>query len=395
VPELDAVALGGKTVRVFHTVEVNAELGGSIVGVVPIFHDVTMEFVNPVPGAANTCSADGTTVISGLSRPRQTCTDRIDRIPDVGVSDTEPASFTGPNLPTGISLTPGVGPLDTAAEVAAWRSPRTRAAEVDSFPFVAVGFGALVSVDLVAAGLTDISMAQFAAMLSGSVDDWGWIDPSLSGPVTICRRTQGSGTQASYNAIYNGNPCLNAPRIFGALPIAAAADTGPTGNLTVIESSTSDGVRDCVSTRTNAIGILSLETNNVSPGSAWIRINGITYATGSADSEPGSIDGVIDGIYEDVLIRGQLPIFQEATIQWHVSGARALTGDVLAYAQLARDAFGAPAFTTSLPGVVSSAAYYSATGGPIPKSIPLDATLGVMHFSRNGNFCQPPVFSAF
>jgi hypothetical protein len=154
-------------------------------------------------------------------------------------------------------------------------------------------------------------------------------------------------------------------------------------------------VRDCVSTRTNAIGLLSLETNTVPAGSAWIKINGIQYATGSAASEPGSVDGVIDGMYEDVMIRGQLPIFQESTIQWHVSGARAIAGDVLAYAQLARDAFGAPAFTTSLPGVVSIATYYGATGGPIPKSTPLDATLGVMHYTRNGNSCNPPVFSAF
>lgn len=408
VPELDAQGLGGKTIRVYHTVEVNSALGGSIVGVVPIYNPVTMEFVNPVPGGGNTCIADGTTTISGLAWPRQTCSDRIDRIPDVGVSDTEPNSFTGPNLATGISLTATVGPLDTAAEVAAWQSPPTAsptAGNVTSAPFVAVGFGALVSDDLQLAGLTDITMAQFAAILNGSIDDWGWINPALgSRPIEICRRTQGSGTQASYNAMYNYNPCLTSPGIQGALSIATQFDSGPLGNLTVIENSASSGVRTCVASRSNAIGLLSLETNEPPAGAVWIKINGITYATSSAASEPGSVDGVVDGIYEDVMIRGQLPIFQESTIQWNATGPRRIDtncaagancGDVLGYAQLARDSFGAPQFTVSLPGVVSVASYYGSTGGPIPKNIPLDATLGVMHYTRNGNSCQPPVFSAF
>jgi hypothetical protein len=57
----------------------------------------------------------------------------------------------------------------------------------------------------------------YSSLLSGLTQDWTSVDSSLTGntQVVICRRVQGSGTQATYNAYFNNFPCAAFPRCRG------------------------------------------------------------------------------------------------------------------------------------------------------------------------------------
>ena len=68
------------------------------------------------------------------------------------------------------------------------------------------GFGVAVSKNLLNAGLTNISTDQLAAVLSGAVENWNQIGgPNL--PVRVCRRSPGSGTQATFNQLVSRKAC--------------------------------------------------------------------------------------------------------------------------------------------------------------------------------------------
>jgi hypothetical protein len=211
------------------------------------------------------------------------------RVPEMGISDVNPRMFVGLNTPSGF------------AEVT-----ETVASKLTVEPGFSIIFGIPVSLPLynalqVAQGLvaggcavgdnTDactpsLSKNQVASLFNGGVPDWGFMAVDVGGvptPLTsvpgvtppsvsdveICRRVNGSGTQAQFNAKFTHAPCT-----VNAFPILSAQSGFPI----VKENSSSGGVTTCLDDATAAnrwsLGIQSLE--KVEPASfKFIKIDGV------------------------------------------------------------------------------------------------------------------------
>lgn len=199
--------------------------------------------------------------------------------PDFGLSDVEPNMFQGFNLKAG-------GTALSAAELSA----------LVSQPVNQQGMG-IVATDAVAA-TTHISRAQYGAMLAGRLASWSQVD-GTDEPVIVCRRTNGSGTQASYNWFFSGFPCNTATNGFVANTPATTIGTsnitggdGSAGNplivtpttakVTVVENSGSGGVRSCLDAAFSQTDFTTTETNGQS----------VTYKF-STLANPGKAIGVL------------------------------------------------------------------------------------------------------
>ncbi|MCW5624573.1 MAG: hypothetical protein KIT73_07665, partial [Burkholderiales bacterium] len=258
-------------------------------------------------------------------------------VPDIGVSDVEPALFKAPyNVEFGQSAL-------TATEVA----------RLDVKPANVLMMG-IVATNAVPA-TTHIGRTAYGSMLSGSYQDWSQIDPSIASgntQVVVCRRVQGSGTQTSYNWFFNNFPCQGAfsgvvaPRRM--VDDSASGITGgngtqgnpftidPTAGYTVVENSSSGNVRDCLTrAQTNqphtfrgddgnwytiqfnnsgdpfrAIGVLSTDSfSSANPdGNGWsfrpldgagvYNINTQAFASGPGTGVAPSKQNLIDGKYD-------------------------------------------------------------------------------------------------
>jgi hypothetical protein len=231
---------------------VKRSAGGSVWGVNPVARaernrtiqiDSTSCVLNTTSVTAYRCPIVG--IDQGL--PGYTNPSNAGVVPDFGVSDVEPAMFKGPyNVEFGQSqLTPA------------------EAARLNVFAVNSVMMGIVATAAVPAT--TYISRQDYGSMLSGAVQDWGQVDPTITTgntQVVVCRRFQGSGTQASYNWLFNNFPCQQA--FNGAIPPARmvadsvglipghAGTSGdpipidPTQGYTVVENSGSGNVRDCL-----------------------------------------------------------------------------------------------------------------------------------------------------
>ncbi len=168
-------------------------------------------------------------------------------VPDFGVSDVEPALFKGP-----YNVEFGQSQLSTA---------ETARLLVKPVNTLMMGFAATNSVP----ATTYLSRADYAAMLSNKLQDWGQVDPTITTGntnVVVCRRVPGSGTQASYNWFFNNFPCQGS--FGGTLAPATMRDDSfngisagdgsqgspfeidPVGGYTVVENPGSGDVRNCM-----------------------------------------------------------------------------------------------------------------------------------------------------
>jgi hypothetical protein len=171
-------------------------------------------------------------------------------ISDFGVSDVNPKLFKGPyNVEFGQSQL-----TETEAAVLTVKPVNT----------VMMGLVATNAVPLT----TRITRADYANMLAGKLYNWTQIDASLTGNnnVVVCRRVNGSGTQASYNWFFNNFPCQSA--FAGSLapadmlndseygidsgtgtladPFVILPHDGADGYYTVVNNSTSGDVVNCL-----------------------------------------------------------------------------------------------------------------------------------------------------
>ena len=179
--------------------------------------------------------------------------------------------------------------------------------------FAGQGFGVVVTDALYAAmqdaqGLSvteqpNITSQQFTSILAvsgGYKVDWSPL-VGVAGEgmaINLCRRTNASGTQASMDAFFLGNPCLtSAAPTFGALEPAYAGDSAP-GEFEVIENAGTGDVKTCLSSRNAvadanqfAIGVMSLE-NAEGTGYKYVKLDGV-----SPNEEPTRRQSVVDGRY--------------------------------------------------------------------------------------------------
>lgn len=164
-------------------------------------------------------------------------------IPDFGVSDVEPAMFQEP--------------YNTENDTAALSADEVT--RLTATPVNQVMFG-LVATNNVPA-TTYLSRSTYGAMLNGQITTWDQVDPSLSGDVAVCRRVEGSGTQAGYNSFFGNFPCASqeggfvAPARMSSSAGWKASGSGSAADpyiidvsagYTVIENSGSGDVRNCL-----------------------------------------------------------------------------------------------------------------------------------------------------
>lgn len=235
--------LHGKSARL-----IKRSRGGSVWGVNPVARaDAIANLkINSTDCVLNT----------GIYRCPQQGSDAVqnnaaNRVPDFGVSDVEPTMFKDT-----LNVEFGASQL-TAAE----------AARFDGTQFgVSSLMMGLVATDNVPHTLK-LSTADYGAMLSGLIGDWSSVgDGSVTGPVVVCRRVQGSGTQASYNWYFNNFPCTRnwdsgagsgntAPKRMadsasfpfpGAGTPASPFLINPAVGYTVVENPGSGNVADCL-----------------------------------------------------------------------------------------------------------------------------------------------------
>ena len=211
-------SLSGKKVLI-----INRSQGGSIYGVNPVAQATALSRLD-VSAAGGCNSTGGTDATTGA--PLWTCTGTVSTVPDGGVSDVEPALFQGINLPSG------------------WAAAGASLSNLTVGSTLAAPFAVILTNNL-KSYVTNLSKLQAAsllgAQLNGTYQDWGAVNASLAGnPVMICRRSPGSGTQASTNNFLFGFPCSKTQ-----LNPATPADTVP-GGFTVIENDSSGKLGKCM-----------------------------------------------------------------------------------------------------------------------------------------------------
>jgi hypothetical protein len=187
---------------------------------------------------------DGTVVSAGVYSTTDT-TDANGLVPDVGVSDVEPAMFRGWNLENGYT---------------ALSSTQLSNLQSDAWGVLAQGIVATKALSDTAV----LSNNFMREALSGHYQDFSAADGSAS-PMIICRRIEGSGTQAAYNSYFQGFP--NSQTFAGY------------SNSTVAVTDSSFGYNDSASGLGNKSGSSAANAIGIDPSAGFT----VFEADGSAD----------------------------------------------------------------------------------------------------------------
>ncbi|HLF95734.1 MAG TPA: hypothetical protein VI457_01195 [Methylococcaceae bacterium] len=285
--------------------------GGSALGVQPLARDMAISGIDK-----STCTAGST--VAGAT---YNCTGLTSVTSDVGVSDVDPGIFRNvDNTPSEAdAVLAGVNFPMTDVDVANLEV-KSAAALIFGMP-VTLNFRDALQ-DAMIANLTldatcddsaanrdlescmpSLAKSAIASVMTGVLADWSQLGvPGLAMPTSgdtapkLCRRVNGSGTQASYNVKILDNPCK------GAL---SGASMGGHDGFNVFENSTSGDVRTCLNTQYTAgnyaIGLLSVESKpSGTRNFRWIKVDGVSPSLQNA-------------------AEGKYPIVVEQTFQWRKS----------------------------------------------------------------------------
>lgn len=228
-------AAGSNVVIIYRT------KGGSVWGVDPVARGETIESLNIT---STSCGPDAQGNGNGTAAVPYTCTTNT-RIPDAGVSDIAPKYFKNPYNTEGETAAPSLSSVELARFSGAGRIA----------PLYGLAFGIPATNAL---GDVNLTRAKVSAIFAGNVSDWSEVDETgtESGPIVVCRRVPGSGTQATYNMWAGNFPCgtFNPPAdrsVSGTIfngTVSPKTYTIPAvlNKLVVIENSTSGDVRNCL-----------------------------------------------------------------------------------------------------------------------------------------------------
>ena len=285
--------------------------GGSINGVVPVAQYTNVARLDLSLDTNCTLQTAADAVTGGTL---YSCVPTVAVPPDAGVSDVEPALFTGINVPTG-------GVAASAGTIAG----------LDAVARLAQPMGIIVTSNLYTAGVTNLTKAQVAGLMTGITADWSNLDffatPAIAaGPVIVCRRTPGSGTQAAINDFFFGVPCSTS-----VLSPKTAQGNGTA--YTVIENSSSGALAGCMTAAVNGtatgytINITNGAISTAAPSATQIALAAGNRAIGlmGVDRPAGTIkDAGINGTslgtvaipeqYKFVSIGGVAPTVLNATL---------------------------------------------------------------------------------
>ena len=385
--------------------------GGSFFGTTPVAEATN---VDQMVLDENNCKATDDTGVFKCSKGVLEET-----ISDAGVSDEEPALFVTPNVAAGESaisssalanlnvaptsaLTFGV-PVTNALYAALQQAQGLEPDLDDNGEFN--GTSEAVSEELILANMPSLTKEQVAALIKGNISSWNKVHypvagvstpltsiPGVTAPsvdkVTICRRSNGSGTQAQMNANFLHVPCTSS----GLAKIDNTACTGtkgedncglggydtiigvPSGSAIVHENSGSGDVTECLDQLNVAnfwaLGVQSLE--KTSSNWSFIKLNGV---------EP-TLAKVASGEYFD---------WAATTMQWRTTAASGPGGDKLAILEQVRSNAGNPIIVDAINDKVNQG--FGATGILALSTTagvtvhPFDSNAPVMQYSRNGNTC--------
>lgn len=229
--------------------------GGSVWGVNPVARDTNGDGISPNEGEAieslsvNTtdCTTGSGTVADPYVCLTTNGTTRPHRIPDAGISDIAPIQFQSP--------------INTEGEIAAAALNPQELADLTIQPIYTLAFGVPVTNNV----NPKLTRATVAGVMTGNITNWNEVDPAeASADIIICRRVQGSGSQAVENLHFGNYPCsdtlANPPAdrdTTTAWNNAANTYTiNAASGFQVIENSTSGDVRNCL---TNAAAATSTD----------------------------------------------------------------------------------------------------------------------------------------
>ena len=242
--------------------------GGSYYGIAPVARSQSIPFQN----VNSSCTA-----VAGAVYPNPTyvCTGTVNAVPQLGVSDQEPTLYSLGNVPSG-----SIDGFPNAA-----LSP-TELASLTIQPEYQVLLGVALTNNV---GLTNLSKAQVAAILTGNYTDWSQLGLA-AGPIILQSRGAGAGVLAGANAYFLNYPC--AVGYQGNLSPAPAQGDGSTV-FSVIANSTNPGIVTALdadyAAGKRAIGLLGLEYQ---PGASdhyqFVSING------AAPTQANAVNGTYD-----------------------------------------------------------------------------------------------------
>jgi len=359
----------------------NRSAGGSIQGVNPVALSQSIATINlatcVMPTTPKIDSATGLSVWS--------CTGTANQVPDAGVSDVEPAVLEAAvNIGTATPITPA----------------QLSSLQVQGLTAVVMGIPVSSNAPV---SLTNLSKAQVAGLMGGTILDWNQIDstiPAGTKSIVVCRRVAGSGTQASINASIFGNPCMSSA-LFPSTYTATTATLGSStpvagGNVVVIENSSSQFVQSCMGYAKN--GTPAGQAVNVKTGALALAGTANTVVLGGGDYAVGvlGLDAGTTADYTFAAINGAA-----ATVENAASGAYDIVVEATfnTRGDLVGDKASVFALFAQYAGDPSILGVAGAAGGPIAGVAALsengwgspvfDPALPVIRVGNFGNTCSP------
>jgi hypothetical protein len=355
------------------------DAGGSGQGVAPIALAADQTHMKVIQDATCTTINGGDTPATDPAVPNYICTgtETTGIKSDAGISDVEPALLQGTvNLPTGaVPLTASQlgnlngAPLVQALFGVAVNKKAYRALQeaqgiipaggalldmpVDQATWTAADIATMPS--LSSAFVTGALTGQVIGGTANTVPKKGWnavipltVDANaITKTMNICRRTEGSGTQAVSNAFFANNPCANS----GTTQYAPAGVAGSSGNAegtgsvvatvtnaapNLVQEGTSAGqVENCLLETENAVGA----PDNIAYGIAVLGREANPRRTGDLGYRYVKLDGVAPVRLQAKA--GNYPLVYEATMQWNNLTVPAGSDKALFLTAL-RSGFGSP-----------------------------------------------------
>jgi hypothetical protein len=329
-----------------------SDVGGSFSGVVPVAESQTFQYIANTLANCDT-NSDGlpSSTRSDGVRVWDCGTTTAGGVPDIGTSDTEPELFKGINVGTGQNAYKG-GLTAVALSGLVFNTPvslplRNRLQHIqfpgtvcdpavagwDTDPDLVAGppatNGPLQPPGESAACMPSLSPDTIRGLFAGNFGNWNalrfddgtgtqrpitdaafnWAGGTAvnggaaptSALVRLCRRVNGSGTQAVFNAVFMNNPCAT-----GVLPPTATSNplTGPVVTLGSGSSNVDTCLDDAGDAGNWAIGIQSTERNFPTDTGTTAGVadpNGIlpfSYRFIAHDGNPPRLDAVHAGAYQ-------------------------------------------------------------------------------------------------
>jgi hypothetical protein len=330
--KIDAAATGAAANNV---VIRKRNAGGSGMGVSPVATAATIDFMEISTSNCGSSATSSFVSAGGRAVDEWTCNLATESlVPDAGFSDIEPKAFVGVNTPAGFTDFAG-GPLDIHPVGGLVFGVPVNTALRDALQAVQ---GLTVGAED-EANMPSLSAQVVRSIMTGGVKTWNDIKVDDGGSlvglashsavtppadvkkmVHICRRVNGSGTQAQMNAIFMNYPCDTAVKKPATAP--GSITTGPF----VAENSGSSDVGRCLddfNDASNASG------KNVATG-PFLPANRTAWAIGVQSTEKNSgltrnyrfikVDGVAPTLQN--VHAGKYFDFAEQSMQWRNDGSK-------------------------------------------------------------------------